>query len=191
MGRKAWFELPAAARHRFEVGAHAQAIRYPGAMQVRANLAGLLFAHVCRLIGTPLVTLTGENVPVTVEVYDDGKGAVVWDRTYRFPGRAPMQVSSRKVADRTGRLMEVVRGGLGMALRLSVEDHALHFCSTGYFLILGGLSLPIPTFLTPGHAHVIHTDLGQGRFRFTLSFIHPLWGQTIFQTGVFRDPKEA
>jgi len=34
----------------------------------------------------------------------------------------------------------------------------------------------------------VHTDLGSGLFRFTLSMVHPLWGETFHQTGVFADP---
>jgi len=191
LGRRDWFALPAAARARFEVGAHDHPVVYPGAMEVEASPVGLLFALACRLIGTPLAPFSGHAVPVKVEVYEDDHGGMVWDRTYVFPGHAPMKVSSRKVADHAGRLTEVVRGGLGMTLALSVENHALHFRSSGYFLTLGEWRLPIPTFLTPGDAHVIHEDLGHGRFRFTLCFDHRLWGRTIFQTGVFSDPQEA
>ncbi|RYF52847.1 MAG: hypothetical protein EOO29_57410, partial [Comamonadaceae bacterium] len=35
---------------------------------------------------------------------------------------------------------------------------------------------------------VAHTDLGAGQFRFTLSMVHPLWGETFHQSGVFTDP---
>jgi hypothetical protein len=35
---------------------------------------------------------------------------------------------------------------------------------------------------------VVHTDLGAGRFRFTMSMVHSLWGETFYQSGVFSDP---
>jgi hypothetical protein len=44
--------------------------------------------------------------------------------------------------------------------------------------------------MTPGTAEVRHTELGQGRFRFTLSFDHPWFGRTVWQDGVFHDPQE-
>jgi len=37
---------------------------------------------------------------------------------------------------------------------------------------------------------VEHRDEGAGRFRFTMAMVHPWWGLTIHQTGVFNDPKE-
>lgn len=188
LGEAAWGELPAAVRRRFDAEAGRHAHDYDGAMEVRANLFGYAFAQICRLIGTPLAPWRGRGVPVRVAVRPAGGGALIWARTYHFPGRKPLLVSSAKVLDETGRLMEVARGGLGMRLQLSVEDGALHFRSTGYFLKLGGIHLPIAGWFTPGAAHVSHQDLGGGAFRFTLTFIHPLLGQTLYQTGIFRDP---
>jgi uncharacterized protein (TIGR01777 family) len=100
----------------------------------------------------------------------------VWGRTYSFPGRRPVLVSSTKVVDASGRLMEVVRGGLGMTLQLSVQDAALCFRSTGYFVEIAGLRAPIPGWLTPGVADVRHSDGGDGAFRFTLAFRSPVAG---------------
>jgi hypothetical protein len=92
VGERGWAELPLAVRARF---AHDTERTYPGAMTVRATAYGQLLAQVCRLIGTPLAPWTGEAVPVSVRVWLDAAGALVWDRTYRFAGRAPLLVSSR------------------------------------------------------------------------------------------------
>lgn len=190
VGRRAWGELPAAVRARFGHDAHRRRTAYEGTMAVRASPVGLIFAQLCRLIGTPLAPWTGEDVPTTVEVYMHPDGGLVWDRTYAFEGRRPVSVASRKVMDRYGRLLEVVRGGLGMALDVTVEDRALHFRSRYYFATVAGVQLRIPSLLTPGRAHVVHADEGEGRFRFTMRFIHPLLGETVFQDGVFRDPPQ-
>jgi hypothetical protein len=185
LGETDWAALPGAVRARFM--AHAGTVVYAGQMVVRANGAGWLIAQLCRLIGTPLAPGTGADVPVAVSVYMD-RGALVWDRRYDFGGRTPVLVSSRKTVDADGRLLEVVRGGLGMALSVSQVCGALHFSSRFYFLQLGRVRLVIPALLTPGAAHVAHEDLGQGRFRFALSFRHPWLGETFFQEGVFLDP---
>jgi hypothetical protein len=34
----------------------------------------------------------------------------------------------------------------------------------------------------------VHSDVGDGRFRFTMDFHHPWFGRTLFQDGVFADP---
>lgn len=190
LGREAWDSLPAPVRRRF--GPHAAAglsTVYDGRMAVRANLFGRIVAQVCRLIGTPLAPWTGEDVPTSVDVHLDRRGGLVWARTYAFDGRAPVLVSSTKLMTDAGELLEVVRGGLGMALTVTAEDGALHFRSRRYFVGLGALRLTIPDLLTPGRAHVVHRECGGGTFRFTMSFRHPWLGETLFQDGLFRDPE--
>lgn len=188
LGREAWDQLPAAVRRRF--GLHAEGVTtvYDGRMVVEASLFGRLIAQICRLIGTPLAPWTGLDVPTSVDVHLDHRGGLVWARTYRFAGRPAILVSSTKLMDVEGRLLEVVRGGLGMELTVTVEDGALHFRSRCYFARIGPLRLRIPDLLTPGRAHVVHRDRGGGTFRFTLAFHHPWFGRTLFQDGVFRDP---
>jgi hypothetical protein len=189
LGPDAWARLPAAVQHRF--GAHAAqglSTIYDGRMVVEANWFGRLVAQLCRLIGTPLAPWTGADVPTSVDVHLDTRGGLVWARTYRFDRRSPVLVSSTKLMTPKGELLEVVRGGLGMALTATVEDGALHFRSRRYFFSLGPLRLPIPDLLTPGRAHVVHRDAGGGRFRFTMDFQHPWLGRTLFQDGEFQDP---
>lgn len=188
LGGPAWRELPAAVQARFAVTAHLTPTAYEGAMSVRASTIGRLIAQACRLIGTPLAPWCGEDVPVRVDVWTDADGGLVWDRAYGFAGRPVCRVASKKVMSVDGRLMEVVKGGLGMRLALSVEAGALHFRSTGYFFTVAGRRIPIPGLATPGRAHVVHEDRGGGWFRFTLAFAHPLFGETMFQTGLFREP---
>ncbi len=115
---------------------------------------------------------------------------MVWARTYAFDDWRRITVRSRKVTIR-GDLAEVVAGGLGMWLRAGVQDGALVFESCGYFLEVGPLRIRIPHLLTPGRARVTHADLGEGRFRFSMSFNHAWAGETIFHTGVFADPEAA
>jgi hypothetical protein len=185
LGRAAWLSLSADTRARFKTGAEPRT--YEGGMGVRASFAGLVIAQICRLIGQPLAPWRGEDVPVSVAVHTDKDGSLVWDRLYRFPRKRPCFVTSRKVADHRG-MVEMVRGGLGMALNVTVEGGAIHFRSRGYFLEIAGRRLPLPGLMTPGRAHVIHRDLGDGRFLFSLAFDHPWLGETLSQEGIFADP---
>lgn len=189
LGRDAWLSLPLDVQRRFRGQIPGRHTLYEGRMQVAASWAGLAIAQVCRLIGTPLAPWTGEGVATVVDVWLDEEGGLVWDRLYRFDGRGPVAVSSRKLKGPDGGLIEVVRGGLGMALTVSVEDAALHFRSRFYFIQLGALRIRLPGLLTPGKAHVIHRDEGGGRFRFVLAFDHPWLGRTLYQDGVFADPE--
>jgi hypothetical protein len=65
------------------------------------------------------------------------------------------------------------------------------FTSRGFFLAVGRWRVPIPALLTPGRCRVEHRAIDAARFRFTLSMVHPLWGTTFRQTGVFTDSLEA
>lgn len=78
-------------------------------------------------------------------------------------------------------------GGIGMALEVSVESHALVFRSTGYYWRCGLVLLRIPGWLTPGRTEVRHREERDGRFSFTLSVTHPWFGQIIHQLATFRD----
>lgn len=187
VGEAAWSRLPLAVRERFGVHRMGEEITYPGEMVVRASRLGRALAQACRLIGTPLAPWTGEAVPMRVVVRMEARG-LVWDRWYGFAGRPEMLVSSRKQLGRAGELLEVARGGLGMRSEVTVEDGALHFRCRGYVWVAGPLVVPLPLLLTPGEAHVVHEDLGGGRFRFAMRFVHPWFGETIFQEGVFVDP---
>ncbi len=185
LGDLAWRRLPPAVRERFAwKPAPGAEIRYVGVMRVvRASAAGWLVAQACRLIGTPLAPHRGADVPVTVtlRLERDGNG-IVWERLYRFPGRAPVRCVSVKKATGEG-LIECV--GVGMWLRLSERDGELHFRSTGYFWRRGRVCLAVPRWLWPGEMHVVHADLGRGSFRFRIAVRHRLLGEILFQDGIF------
>jgi hypothetical protein len=188
LGDAAWAELPAAARARFDAASHLEARAFPGAMDVRMNWLGWLFAQATRLVGSPLAPWPSKDVPVRVVVSRDPHGGVRWERIFAYSGRAPLSIVSLKLAAPDGALLELTRGGIGMRLALGVEAGALVFRSAGYFLRIGAWLAPLPDLATPGRCTVVHADLGGGRFRFSLSFRHPLAGETIVNAGDFHDP---
>lgn len=191
LGETDWAQLPGAVKARFNAASHTSPRTFPGAMDVRMNWLGWLFAQGGRLLGAPLAPWPGEGVPVSVHVRHDPGGGVRWERVYAYQGRAPLSIVSMKLLAADGSLLEVTRGGVGMRLTLSVEDGALVFRSLSYFWRLGAWLAPLPDLMTPGRCTVVHRDLGGGRFRFNLSFDHPLAGETIVNIGDFQDPPEA
>jgi len=190
VGAAGWQRLPAAVRRRFGIG-HGAAT-YVGRMTLRCSPVGRVFAALARAFGSPLSGATGDAVPTSVRVFDDGRGGMVWERSFHtHAAGAPHVVRSTKELDAGGRLVERTDGGLGMGLRAFEEHGALVFESHRFFLALGRLRLPVPALLTPGTCRVVHTDLGDGLFRFDLDMVHPLWGRTFQQSGVFADPVAA
>lgn len=102
-----------------------------------------------------------------------------------YPGKAPYVVTFIKRESEEGEMLECVGGGFGMKLKVSARNGSLHFESYRYFCTFLGYKVPLPHWLSPGKTHVIHEDLGQGNFRFTISMIHRQLGETFFQSGVF------
>ena len=103
-----------------------------------------------------------------------------------------MIVRSTKIVDPAGgRLLELVGGGFGMLLDVFEKDRALHFVSTRYFWQGLGVRVYLPAHLSPGIAHVTHTDIGDGRFRFMIAITPPLFGLMFYQDGVFTEAGEA
>lgn len=190
VGAAGWSRLPTAVQHRFAV-AHADAT-YEGHMDLRCSAVGHIYAALARVLGGPLTHLNTNAVPTTVRVSGNGRGGVVWER--RFHTGAAGQdrvVRSTKELGADGGLLERTDGGLSMSLDVFEEAGALVFQSRSFWLVWGRLRLPVPALLTPGVCRVVHTDLGHvgsGLFRFTLSMVHPLWGETFHQTGLFADP---
>ena len=185
LGPQAWQKLPAAVRARFAADAHdAAATVYEGRMQIKASLAGRVLVHLCRLIGTPVAPYVGPEVPVHVRVFN-GRHGVVWERRYEFPGRAPIVVRSTKQLDDDGMLVEALNAGLHMRLRVFEQAGALHFVSAGYFFRLGAVRVNLPDWFLPGITHVVHEDLGDGKFRFLMRTQHDQFGEMYLQDGVF------
>jgi len=184
-----WSALPAAVRRRFAAAHHDTT--YQGALDLDCSLAGRAFALLARLAGGPLPGCRRQAVPARVRVYGDGDAGVVWERHLHMPDGAVRVVRSTKMPGPGQALIERTDGGLAMVLDVFEDEGALVFRSRRYFLALGRWQLPVPTLFTPGTCRVEHRDLGAGRFRFTLSMVHPLWGRTFHQTGVFRDPEEV
>ncbi len=188
VGAEGWARLPRAVQRRFGAG-HAS-VDYLGRMDLRCSRIGRLYAGLSRVFGSPLTGLQARGIAAHVRVEGDGRGGVVWER--RFGAAAGQTVvRSTKECGPDGRLSERTDGGLGMALDAFEEDGSLVFQSRRFFLAWGPLRVPVPLWLSPGQCRVSHTDLGGGDFRFTLSMVHPLWGETFHQSGVFTDPVQG
>ncbi len=184
LGEAAWNRLPAVVRARFGEDAHANtATIYQGRARVHASACGRALAHLCRLIGTPVAPLVGDDVPMLVRVYESETG-VVWERRYEFPDH-PIVVRSTKQLDDDGLLVECLNAGLHMRLRVFEQQGELHFVSTGYFFRAGPLRFDLPEWFLPGETHVVHEDLGDGSFRFAMTTDHRWFGRMFDQDGVF------
>jgi Domain of unknown function (DUF4166) len=186
-----WWKLPAATRARFE---RHEAL-YSGTMTLRATRAGRWVARLCTLVGSPLPPPCERAVGATVRVVPDREtGGSRWTRCYDFPGRR-ISVASVKALDSDGELVERLRCGLRMRLKLDVRSEALCFDSVGYYVECPGFGwggrrlcawrIALPPWFLPGRTCVSHHDLLGGRFRFTMTIRHALLGDLFHHDGVF------
>jgi hypothetical protein len=193
VGEAGWAALPETTRRRFgKRVAHCTTAVYAGEIvECRMNLAGRLLAQLCRLIGGPLPLTRDPDQPALVSVTEDAaSGGQFWTRIYGRRRGFPQVINSSKCfAGPTG-LEELIGCGIGIALRVEVADGALHFLSDHYFLRLGRLRFRLPRWLAPGRMRVSHIDCKHGLFAFVLRLEHPLFGELIRQTAMFRDMKE-
>lgn len=190
LGPAKWARLPAAVRARFskrlEAGA---AVTYAGTIvYARRTLLGKLLSRLCIAIGAPLPLDDETGVPAVVTVTEDTAGrGQFWTRMYGRPRGFPQVIHSSKCfAGPTG-LEEYLGRGFGIALTVSADEQALHFHSDHYFLRLPGMRLKLPRWLGPGELTISHVDFGAGWFAFVLVLHHPLFGELISQTGMFRE----
>lgn len=185
-----WGRLPLAIWRRFSKRfADGETVVYVGTVEeARFNRAGWWLAQLARVIGGPLPTGAETGVPMVVTVTEDAaSGGQIWTRVCARSSGFPQVIhSAKRFAGPTG-LEEYVGYGISMALRISVENEALVFRSTGYALHVGPLRLLLPARFTPGDLTVTHSDLGGGLFRFTLEIVHPRFGQLIRQSALFRE----
>jgi hypothetical protein len=139
LGEAAWMQLPDAVRKRFsKCLAPGDIIVYRGeVLATKLSRAGRVLSFLARAIGAPLPLTDGATGPALVVVSEDAHlGGQCWLRIYNRPGRFPQAIHSAKRFRGATGLEEYVGYGIGMALRVTVEDGALLFRSAGYFLAL-------------------------------------------------------
>jgi hypothetical protein len=185
-----WSSLPEAIRRRFSKRMpHGGATVYAGEiLETRMSLAGWLLAQALRLLGAPLPTARCAHLPSVVTVTEDKpSGGQIWTRIYaRRKGFPQVVHSAKRFAGPTG-LEEYVGHGVGMSLDLFVRDGALIFRSRDYFVQALGRRFVLPAWLCPGELTVIHAEVPDGRFSFTLQLVHPRLGLLMRQMALYRE----
>lgn len=185
-----WEMLPLPIRRRFTKRlAGGKTVVFIGeVIETQMSRAGWWLAQAARLIGGPLPLVCEPHALSVVTVTEDVASAGQhWTRLYARRNGFPQVVhSSKRFAGPTG-LEEYVGSGVGMALTIHVEESALIFRATNYFLQLWRWRTRLPDWLTPGALVVTHAELGDGRFLFKLDIVHPRLGRLICQTAAFQE----
>jgi len=138
-----------------------------------------------------LVPHTGRDVPIEVHYRCRPQDAALyWDRCFHFPGRPVFHFRSHMTVADAARheVIEWVRFGLGLRLRVTAEDGALVFRDLGTVWRLGRWHLPLPLHLLLGRAYVEERPVAgdEGAFTMKMAIRHPLWGEVFRYSGRFR-----
>lgn len=185
-----WSSLPSAIRRRFSkrLPCGGTTVYAGEVLETRMTFAGWLLAQALRLIGGPLPTTRCVHVPSIVTVTEDRlSGGQIWTRIYARRKGFPQVVHSAKRFAGPSGLEEYVGYGVGMALDLTAHEGALIFRSRDYFVQLFGRRVSLPRWLCPGELTVIHAEVPDGRFSFTLQLVHPRLGLVLRQMALYRE----
>lgn len=163
---------------------------YTGVLnELRCSRIGRLLGLVTLpLIKGALIPFNDADFPVDIQVYSKpGSPAIFKQRIYRLNGRRPIRFTSWMEEGEAGEVLEFVGAGLGMKLRLQVDEGNLHFTSDGYFWQIGRWRLPLPNLLTPGKTFLWHRNDDPSQFNIRIEIRHSLFGITFVQAGVFHE----
>lgn len=187
-----WQQLPEDVRRRFSKRVRdGETAVFVGRLTVqRHNRLGWLLANALRVIGSPLPVFDVTDVASVVTVTEDvATGGQVWTRLYANRSGFPQIIhSAKRFCGPTG-LEEYIGCGITIALRISVEDGALVFRDHAYHFDIGRLRLTLPRWSAPGRLTVRHEETERGRFRFSLELSHPLFGELLYQEGLYREER--
>lgn len=145
-----------------------------------------LFLLPGRIFGA-LVPYKGKSIPTEVRNWTtaDNNSSMFWHRTLEFPNKAPVVFKSRMEYVKKDEIIEYVRYGMGIRMRMSVKDGALIFKSIGYVWKIGSLMIPIPTWAILGDSVIIEKAISDNQFFIDFNMIHPIFGQTFSYSGKF------
>jgi len=145
-----------------------------------------LFILPGRIFGA-LVPYKGKNIPTEVRNWTtaDNNKAMFWHRTLTFPGKPVVIFESRMEHIKDDEIIEYVRYGMGIRMKMSVQNNALVFKSIGYVWKLGKIKIPIPTWAILGNAEITEKSISDNRFFIDFQIIHPLFGRTFAYSGIY------
>jgi hypothetical protein len=185
-----WAKLPPGVRRRFSKRLRDRATTiYTGHVTMCVmSRTGWLLAQALRVIGAPLPLTRQSGLPTVVSVTEEGvSGGQNWTRIYARKNGFPQVIHSTKRFSGPTGLEEYIGYGIRMALTLGVENGALVFSSTGYFVDIGRFGFALPGWLSPGRTVVTHREAAREQFLFTLDLTHPWLGTLIHQEALYTE----
>lgn len=183
-----WMQLGSIIREHYALTPFSQDyVRVEGVMEeVHHSLIAKLLIPFGVLFGA-IVPFRGANVPISVHYSSSTDDAnLYWDRVFQFRHRKSFHFKSFMHHVGSNEVIEYVRFGVGMRLRVTAEEGALVFRDEGYVWKLFGYRFPIPIGLVFGSAYVEERPLDTDSFSMKMELTHPLFGTLFRYRGRFK-----
>jgi len=134
-----------------------------------------------------LVSKRGKKINTLVKKTVSAQNTeLFWQRTLEYSGNKKDSFYSRMVYLQPNELIETVRFGFGLRLKVSVEDGTLVYRSNGHIWQYACLRLTFPDWLLLGKACIIEHPISDREFKLDFSIQHPLWGESYCYHGIFQ-----
>lgn len=180
-----WVKLPPVIQRHYTVSSNSNTclignmeIGYPNFLLPLISLI-----HLCG----GLVSRRGKNIVTRVEkTISTESEELYWQRTLTYPDNKKDYFSSRMFFLQSNELIERVRFGFGLRLKVSVENGNLVYRSNGHIWQYSQLRLTFPDWWVLGKATIIETPISDQQFRLNFSIKHPLWGRCYWYSGIFQ-----
>lgn len=108
-----------------------------------------------------------------------------WQRTLSYSNHKKDHFRSQMIYLQDNELIEWVRFGFGLRLKVTVNNGDLIYRSHGHIWQYKNLRLTFPDWLLLGHATIIEHALSGQQFHLDFSIKHPLLGTSYWYYGVF------
>ena len=154
--------------------------------EVRHSFIAKLFIPMGWLFGA-IVPFQGKDIPIDVHYNSSNTNSnIYWDRVFKFSVKRHFHFKSHMVHCRENEVIEFVRFGVGLKLKVTAEDGALVFRDTGYIWRIFGINIPIPGRILIGRAYVEERPIDNNNFLMRMQVVHPVFGELFVYKGQFR-----
>jgi len=180
-----WNKLPAVIQRHYSIDDGASSC-LKGRMEIGypSYLLPLIFLiHLCG----GLVFRRGKDIETQVDKTTSNKNTTLfWKRTLTYEESKKDYFYSQMDTLQNHELIETVRYGFGLRLKVSVENGNLIYRSNGHIWQYGRFRLTFPDWLLLGRATIIETPVSDKKFSLDFSIEHPSWGRCYWYHGVFQ-----
>lgn len=179
-----WHKLPSVIRNHYCVPNNDK-ITLKGSMEIGYPTFLFPLISLIHLFGG-LVVRRGKHIETVIEkTLVKQQAAQCWKRTLTYPNGKKNYFYSQLAYFQDHELIETVRFGFGLRLKVSVNNGCLVYRSNGHIWQYGKFQLSFPDWLLLGKASIIESPISDQQFSLDFSMTHPLWGKCYWYHGIF------